>query len=424
MLQSSIKNNLPPLEREIALTQALIKITEILTELNLTADFQHLDKSNLSAVAKLYNEEGKLVSQGMGKGSGSRVGALFEAVEHWLTNSTCSKDVKNSIFRESHGCASDDRVGNERVMKVIQALPNKPLLCKRFKSMNDNNDIYYPLFLVSPSYGRCPHPDDKFPYEMVHRYTSNNGGAIGSSKVEALIHAINECVERERVSGFLAVQFYRDMRRTIWVVEKDGLDFETREIWSVVEQELSQEVILIDISEGDGFHAFFATTASSDLTQLPNFGSGCSLHSTLAAQRALTELLQTFNGLKIDLKSRNRTSVLKERFSTMAPLWRSLCFDVHKLMRNATVRLCSLAPTDSLTLRNLSSYLSQQLDILKSRGKSVYFDEIHVFKNGVSSVQCVVPGFDRFHTVLIGAPVLPSESVYSWQKNYSPINHG
>ncbi len=81
--------------------------------------------------------------------------------------------------------------------------------CRQYQCLKTGANIYYPLFLTFPSYlSQVDRSNDSLDsFAPLYRYSTNSGTAIGGNFEEAMIHAINEIVERDATSIFLLKNF-------------------------------------------------------------------------------------------------------------------------------------------------------------------------------------------------------------------------
>ena len=179
----------------------------------------------------------KLLVGGNGKGRGeqSRLSAVFESFEH-LTDEPYYCTVINQEWQEQHVTflhhseitANDSELDkmvefkNFRENEIDEVFP-----CVSMTSLLDPSDrIFVPYCLLTPSYPFpyiCTYKTDEIVYDDCYmlfsgdsiekynnptahtslKYTSSNGGATGIDVDEAVLHAMNELVERDSVSMFL-----------------------------------------------------------------------------------------------------------------------------------------------------------------------------------------------------------------------------
>ncbi|HSK38633.1 MAG TPA: YcaO-like family protein, partial [Arenibaculum sp.] len=292
-------HDLPP-ERSLDAASAIERIQDDITALGLGWRVHLLGSPWPVVMAELTDDTGTPVAQGFGKGctASALVGALFEALEHWVTDRPAPPSGpgagEDTVLDSSHRFAGIELCRGERVVELLADAPEAPLPCRRYAALAGAGTLHYPLFLTKPGYWRGPRlSGDDFPYASLARYASSSGTAVGATFEEACIHALGEAVEGDAVSAFLARRLYAPADDgPLRLVDPDSLAPSLRDLLTVVEREAGGRVRLIDIDRGIGVPAFLAVVRAPDGGP-PPFGAGTSLDAGHAVARALNELLRT-----------------------------------------------------------------------------------------------------------------------------------
>jgi len=102
-----------------------------------------------------------------------------------------------------------------------------------------DSSCIFPYFLIDPDYRKQPFPHDELDYTSLSEMPTNNGTAIGATFEEAMLHAINELVERDAISCFLLSTFCKEVPSRTKLVQKGTLPDRISQIINKIEgQEL------------------------------------------------------------------------------------------------------------------------------------------------------------------------------------------
>ncbi|WP_167470660.1 YcaO-like family protein [Mycobacterium innocens] len=94
---------------------------------------------------------------------------------------------------------------------LLEEQPTEGIACRVYKQLGGDDTLVVPLFLAYASWvDEQTEPlgselGDTVDYRSLARYSSNSGSAIGGSTEEAAVHVINEAIERDATTLFLAV---------------------------------------------------------------------------------------------------------------------------------------------------------------------------------------------------------------------------
>src|SRR3954471_18057134 len=191
-----------PAERDVTLPEATMRVTAALDGLGMTADLTDLGggREPTAWSCRLLTKDG-VAAQGMGKGRNdeARTGAVFEAVEHYLTG----PELFDPSAVELAGCArlTAGPLGREACSLLLARTPDRRLACHRYRPLGAGPSTLVPLFLSAPWYPESgvlrERVSDGYDYGEAMQYSCNSGSAIGVTPAEASLHAVNEAIERD-----------------------------------------------------------------------------------------------------------------------------------------------------------------------------------------------------------------------------------
>ncbi|MFD3684311.1 YcaO-like family protein [Nocardiopsis sp. NPDC058631] len=422
------------LERELTLEEAESRIRADIAALGWASRYRVLDDADPTAVqCALWDEAGDEVPYGLGAGKGlglpARVGAQFEAVEHAFTGPKALDSLPVRAIGAS--TLSGGPFASDRAVRDIAAQDGARVACVRYQSLDGGPDLDVPVYLWAPWY-TSPTPEgsalrrglgDTSDYSSALAYSVNSGCAIGATEDEALLHALNEWVERDAFSLFLLRSVY-DRGPMPSQVSRADLPGTLRAHLDRAEELVGGTVTLLDLTSDLSVPvvvAYSHTRSGSGPGAKHRYGLGASLWGALAAERALTEFVQD------ELLSRvvSEQAASDERSGPFAQLIadHDIEADVYARLR-AHPRLLSCAlldfagrlresprgPLPAETLARGASVSDQRAAVVErigAAGHRVVAHPLQVLEHGTTVVQVQCPGLERFHLVTEGHVALP-----------------
>ena len=393
----------PPDERELPLPRAYAHIQQELARLGLVSHAQTLGQNMLNVRVLLTCAETDRHAGGSGKGyrDGARTGAFFEALEHYLTDYH-GLDAPIELL-PTRSFTRNDHFMDDSLLDVVIQDSEAQIACRRYHNPLDPQTFCYPIALSLPSYAHAPIPGDTFNYASLKRYCSNSGIAIGATYDEAVLHAINECLERDALSLFLLDHFYYQHDRPLLTLERPQADQPLAHVWRDAEAELGTEVVVLDISSEFCARTYLAFTFPGT-RPVGLFGCGTSLNAEHAVHRAITELVQLQLGARlpevahhIDLQERN--------LAAFPRLQRCLQLDTDDLLAHARQQSVGLPPCPPV--RPLAEQIRLLARDIRSQHRELGISVMYRSDAGTTLANVVIPGLERFYIVSSGNVVIP-----------------
>lgn len=389
-------------ERELTMDEAQRRIAAELQALALRPTVRILGANVVSVLANLEDRHGNRVARGAGKGylDQARLGALYEALEHHWTDTPPGTDMDQVSAR--YFCEitlfSDDLTA-----RLFQKQSDTKVACRTYTCPTRNISFCYPLVLTAPHHVQQAFEQDISNYYALKRYSSNSGTAIGASYNEALLHAANECIERDAVSLFLLDHFYYENPKPLRCVARPDRHDPLGNLWADAEREIGGPIVLLDISTEFAARTFLAfSTSPGALVRV--FGSGCSLDPRHGAWRALTELVQLHHALTEPECQRDLANA-ERHLQAFPRLLRCLRFNPHTLLHRSE-RHDVLLP-ESPVETSLQGQIAQLAEDLQQHGRTLGVTTLHQTEKGTTLVNVVIPGLERFYIVSSGNVVVP-----------------
>ncbi|MEU8404543.1 YcaO-like family protein [Nonomuraea sp. NPDC048892] len=344
----------------------------------------------------------------MGKGwrAEARVGALYEALEHYLTGPILFDSTALTLA----GCQDIARgpLGGEPAAVLLARRPSQCLACYSYHSLTGGQDVPVPVFLSAPWYVETnadhlrEEAADTCDYGELTRYSCNSGSAIGVTTAEALLHALNEVIERDAFSLLLARSFLGGGDSWLTVIDPGTLPRGPALALAACERRTTSQVHLLDITTDLGVPTMLAYIPPSS-GRPHRRGVGTSLSSVHAAWRALTELLQVSLGEDLSPPPFSPRGHLAGLVAHPA-LYACGRFDLTDHLR-ATMTV-PFAPSGSAS-GPPEVQLREVIATLASHGYSPYHRTVARLSGEITAVHAIVPGLERFMIITDGNLVIP-----------------
>lgn len=393
----------PPDERELTLFDAHVRIHQELASLGLSSTLHVAGNTVVNARVLLSSSDASRQTGGSGKGykEAACTGAYFEALEHYLTEFH-GKQAPIELI-PAHHFSRRDYLTDDSVLDVIYQDQDSTLACRRYTSPLDDHSFCYPLALSLPGYSEAPVNGDTFNYASLKRYCCNSGIAIGATWNEAVLHAINECLERDALSLFLLHHFYYLHDHPLRMLNRPAAHEPLFQLWSNVEKELDTQVIVLDISSEFLARTYLAFTVPC-IRPVGLFGSGTSLCPEHAVSRALTELAQ----MVLAVQQPDVARLLRLQDCHLAPfprLQRCLQLDTDDLLARAVTHRVQLPVPQPK--QPVSEHIRRLAEDIRSHQKELGVSVMYHTALGTTLANVVIPGLERFYIVTSGNVVIP-----------------
>lgn len=382
-------------ERETDPVTALKKTQRIIESLNLNAVTQHIDCNALVATAKLFDKSRNLIESGAGKGPDSLIGALAESIEHLSIFQFNADDssVQSCGFIASQKAAENDG--------LFTSLPNASELIKSFKltTLDQSKELFVPKILLCPRMESANFSGENTGMRFLSRYSSNSGTAFGCTNAEALLHGINEIIERHILSCFFmavcsigpSMKLYNPSKPLL-VKALQNNDY------ALALADKLQIIVIKDVM--DVYFSVALPKSGPGHHHLSPIGSGCSLDLCTAIQRAATEQFQV-SELYDDVQEATDRATLSFLASSekLKPL-----IDFEAV---STLKLPTLDSPIVDFVKDVPAQLNSLENNLLRTGKVPYHRVVSRYSDDGIVCQSYIPGLERFNLIRNGCHVVP-----------------
>ena len=387
-------------ERSVTLSRSKKAIEDYFTRQGIQIKNDNFGDTLSVMVTLLNRGDGTKPVPGCGKGYAeeARVGALYEAYEHYRSFPALREAGKLYPFES---IIQQAELRGMLPLTILAKSSPAMIAAVEFPDKNRPAPLLWPLFLTDCDYFSHIFPGDTTHYNAARRYTSNAGIAAGYGFTEAAIHAIGEVIERHCTGTLLARTFFYGTQKEIRTVNTDSLPPTLQSVLYDAQSALDDDVQIIDASEPALPPVYIAYCKGKPRNGITIYGAGCSVYADHAAARAIKELVQ-LHKLADNFTSFNQElEKHKQHLQTHEKLYRSLIADFSSLAAEDVTLPEKRAELD------LQEHLHFLITTCEMAGLPVWLKEIDSDPAGVSLACAVMPGMERFALVTLGNVVIP-----------------
>ncbi len=389
-------------ERELTEAEAKKRLDLLCEQLGFS---MHIKGSPSSRVATcdLKDATGKIISTGAGKGRACQIGSLAESLEHYFLSAPC---YNPTTLRSGSDITQNPALRNDAFLRSIPKASRLPTY--ELTSLDSTRKIQIPALLLTPSPSLARATKNIPSCDYLSKYSSNSGTAIGGTENEALLHAINESIERHVLSHYYLSLCGLTPQPKLYTPSRSFFSETFADDSTLLHHEKHMSLYMT--------HAFFdvffciAVSKKNKKPVLASVGSGCSLDPSVALYRAVTELIQC--------QALTSSKDLKDDESTLAFLRTSA--------RLSTLinPLPAQTPEPFHPSREKTPPLHQIQKIaanLEGNGHTVFYRNLFNTPGTACVTQVYIPGLERFHLIRSGIPVAPQQAFYKAQEKLNGL---
>lgn len=219
------------------------------------------------------------------------------------------------------------------------------------------------------------------------------------NKEEALLHAINELIERQTLSEHYFDTFI--LNKIPIKINKNSLTNNINEILIEVEKEMDMELEIIKLENNFNMYSYLVFPKNENMRKFYK-GSGCSLSSEYALERAILECLQTYHLLDI-----NEEKIILEKEKLYKEYKLKKYLDIFIL--NYKEYIEENYNFNDISLLDVPKMIKIIIDRLNELNYRV-FESVLFKKNNIVCIKVIVPNFEHFNLVAEGIPILPNNN--------------
>lgn len=346
--------------------------------------------------------DGVEVAVGYGKGVGLQgvASAHFEALECYFMSARSNRRLAEgaaALMSASDVAAQTALKEDLVIQRWAEEFPASVAACAVYHGPRAS--VWYPIFLSDPAYHLQPLAGDSVgPYRSLLRYTSSLGTASGVNVQEAVLHGLCELIEHDGLSHALLRWFIARMAQ-VDLVDPESLPPRLKLLYLDTVAAVGAPVFLLDVTTDVDVPVYIAIK-DNDKSELGVFGAGASPSGEYAAERALSELIQSSA-----LADPETAGAAIRHLSAWPDLQECVRLPIRRLSQ--AIRHVPLRGDVGET-GTVESSLSTVARLLRTRGIEFYACELAPPGSQIAVATILAPGLERFSLVHLGMPVIPT----------------
>ncbi|KTD74957.1 YcaO-like family protein [Legionella waltersii] len=362
------------------------------------------DEIQLSTYLCAANDD-QLQLSSLGGASGlsqqAQVKALYESLEKSISIKLCKHRRLNNIHSFSSVTSP-----SSQFLQDNQLMP-KLLLQKQYQQknypwmelthyLNPSNTLYYPLSLI---YSFIP---KLYPLQNDHlcELSDDTGLSIGATREEAIIHGINQWIERDAYSLFLLKSIVTKNPVPARLLLKETLPKSLALIVSAIEKNCNEHLIILEITSDLNIPAFVVSFSKQNMVFQPQ-GFGASLSKEVALKQALFETIQYKDRLNEEAVTYREKTL--HFFSKCPLLHKAMIGDLNSLIDKQLFVEVNWNQIVSYSLsHNLKSQIEQMIVQLTKHQANVYTTVLYESDSGLAITYTLIPELENFSLIRDG----------------------
>ena len=346
------------------------------------------------------NNELKLSSLGGASGFTqlAKVKALFESLEKSIGFKISHHRLINNLhFFSTKTCPSaqfllDKQLMPKLLLQEYYQNNNYPWL-ELAHCQQATQKIYYPLGLIYPFISQLNREREDYLGEL----SNDTGLAIGATPEEAIIHGINQWVERDAYSLFLLKTLINRNPIPARLVLKETLPTHIRQIIAAIETHFKENLIIMDITSDLTIPSFVVSFTQQNMPLQPQ-GFGASLAKEAALSQALFEAVQYKDRFNQHAKAYREESVVF--FSKSPLLLKAMIGDLKRLVNEQQYQAVAWNTIASYPLQdNLKEQIRLMVNLLAKQGANIYTTILYQSSTGVAITYSFIPELENFSLI-------------------------
>lgn len=387
-------------EREFSASCSEDKIRQAISSLSFEPSVKYTNSSKCVATCTLEDAGGSAVAEGAGKGQHCQVGALAESIEHYALEHGSSRGLVTRPINEIR------HQGFTRIDGILANLPDseRTIECVELIDLRNGRSAIVPAVLQLPGKHLMEKNSVQTETAFLSRYSTNSGTAFGCSENEAILHGLNEVLERHMLSKILMSLCAQHDSIQLRSVAAAALSEVFPKNSTFISLATNMKILMTETIHGVYFAMAIPKRPDGRYLLCP-VGSGCSLDPKVAIERAVTELHQTMTLYDQQEKATDLSALALANYSpALRPLINL------EVLRNTELFCRRLDPPRRLSVDEQIEFIVEKLAMTGSRA---FKRTLLSVENGCAVTQVYVPGLERFNLVRAGIPVVPQHLLHA-----------
>lgn len=407
-------------EREIAPSKAVENLFTFFKDNKFQIELNSLGEKIIS-YEFLIEKSRSFNSYGYGKGKSeiqSIASAMFESFEH-LISKGFFVNCDTTVFIPIQEAMQNWNCFPENIVEKCKEI-QEPLLWDIFNGFNTSENLIVPsVILDTPGGDRAQ--KGNFPFFKLDGAYSNSGTAAGSTYNEAVLHSLNELIERDAHSLLLLKTFCKSNSCNLRIINKETLPENLQSILADCESEVGHSFTLIDMTTDFNIPAIACFSKKIEGTNRPLLGYGCSPSADYAVERSILETVQTWHSYLRDkrkfIEKWNSIDIHVAKIEKMRlaaeenyqEIVEKGLYDIidYRLLRNLTIKNFGEM---SIFDMNIDIVLKKIAKIFSEKNMNIYVKKLFDHTNTeLICIRSIVRELEVFNLVTSGLLVAPNK---------------
>lgn len=346
------------------------------------------------------NNELKLSSLGGASGFSqlAKIKALFESLEKSISFKIWNNGLIDGLHFYSTATSPstqillDKKLMPKLLLKEVYQNNSYPWI-ELTHYQNITQKIHYPLGLI---YTFIP-PLKNFRTDYLSELSDTTGLAIGATTNEAIIHGINQWIERDAYSLFLLKTIINKAPTPTRLLLKETLPENIAKIVSAIERHFNENLIIMDVTSDINIPSFVVSFTKQNMLLQPQ-GFGASLAKETALKQALFESIQYKDRFNQNARAYREENVAF--FSNSPLLLKAMINDLKCLVDKKQYIDVEWKNIFSYSLsKNLEQQIQLMVNLLSKHGANIYTKVLYKSLTGVAITYTLIPELENFSLI-------------------------
>ena len=330
---------------------------------------------------------------GGGKGFGilGQVSSLAEALQHFIEYSTIYLLNKNqqTTFLSAEKIFTAPHLNKYiKYKNLLEKYPNKHYECLSYQNFaNKKEYLYYPLAMSQVRYKYFANPNAIDIQDLAWR-SHDTGSSFGLSFSEAMLHGINEWIEKDSYAKFLINSFFTRSAAPAKIISRQTMPAYIQEFIKYINEKFADDLIIIDITSELKIPSFVVTFQNQSDCHIQPKGLACSLDKDYALEKAIFEALQC--RLLYNENSKLRQLQMTDNFSKYQMFLNACILNLDKLNKHE-VNFADLPNYNNLTVNEQVAHIN---NTLIANSYIIYYRKFMETQN-YCSLHVLIPGMNE-----------------------------
>lgn len=346
------------------------------------------------------NNELKLSSLGGASGFTqlAKIKALFESLEKSISFKICNNNLIDGLNFFSTATSPstqfllDKKLMPKLLLKDVYQNNSYPWI-ELTHYQNITQKIHYPLGLI---YTFIP-PLKNFRPDYLSELSDTTGLAIGATADEAIIHGINQWIERDAYSLFLLKTGINKAPTPARLLIKETLPENIAKLVLAIEMHFNENLIIMDVTSDINIPSFVVSFTKQNMLLQPQ-GFGASLAKETALKQALFESMQYKDRFNQNAQAYREENVAF--FSNSPLLLKAMINDLKCFVDKKQYIEVEWQNIFSYSLpKNLEQQIQLMVNILAKHGANIYTKVLYKSLTGVAITYTLIPELENFSLI-------------------------